>query len=172
VSYEQLVRTRVWVPLKMSSTTITLSDAQKERLAIGHNAVLQPVKNWDLDVLAGAGAIRSTVNDMLKFLSAAMGRTESPLAPAFRRMLDTRRDAAGPALRIAMGWHIFNQFGTEIVWHNGGTAGYRTFAGYTPATKKAVVVLTNTSFDSDDIGRHLLESQWPLVKIETPAEKK
>jgi D-alanyl-D-alanine-carboxypeptidase/D-alanyl-D-alanine-endopeptidase len=101
-----------------------------------------------------------------------MGRTESPLAPAFRRMLDKRRDAAGPALQIAMGWHLFHQFGTEIVWHNGGTGGYRTFAGYTPANKRAVVVLTNTNFDSDDIGRHLLESQWPLTTVDSAAGKK
>jgi CubicO group peptidase (beta-lactamase class C family) len=166
MSYEQMVRKRVWEPLKMSSTTIALSDEQKTRLATGHNAILQPVKNWDLDALAGAGAIRSTVNDMLKFLAAASGRVDSPLAPAFKRMLSVRREAGSPAIHIAMGWHIFNQFDTEIVWHNGGTGGYRTFAGYIPASKKAVVVLTNAAFDSDDIGRHLLENQWPLAKFD------
>jgi len=168
MSYEALLRQRILEPLKMSSSTITFSAEHKKRLAIGHNAALQPVKNWDLDAIAGAGAIRSTVNDMLKFLAAASGRTPCALAPAFKRMLATRKQAGGPQVEIAMGWHIFHQFDTEIVWHNGGTGGYRTFAGYTPANKKAVVVLTNTSFDSDDIGRHILEPKWPLTKIEPP----
>ena len=166
MTYEALLRQRVFEPLKMTSSTITLSAEHKKRLAIGHNAALQPVKNWDLDAVAGAGAIRSTVNDMLKFLAAASGRTPSPLTPAFKRMLSARKPTGGPQVEIAMGWHIFLQHDTEIVWHNGGTGGYRTFAGYTPATKKAVVVLTNTSFNSDDIGRHILEPKWPLIKIE------
>jgi CubicO group peptidase (beta-lactamase class C family) len=171
MTYEALVRQRVFEQLKMSSSTITFSAEHKKRLATGHNAALQPVKNWDLDAIAGAGAIRSTVNDMLKFLAAASGRTPSPLAPAFKRMLSVRKPA-GPQIEIAMGWHIFTRYETEIVWHNGGTGGYRTFAGYTPANKKAVVVLTNTSFDSDDIGRHILEPKWPLTKIEPPKEHK
>jgi CubicO group peptidase (beta-lactamase class C family) len=172
MSYEALLRERVFEPLKMSSSTITFSAEHRKHLATGHNAVLQPVSNWDLDAIAGAGAIRSSVNDMLKFLSAASGRTPSPLAPAFNRMLSVRKSTGGPLLEIAMGWHIFLQHNTEIVWHNGGTAGFRTFAGYTPANRKAVVVLTNTSFDSDDIGRHILEPKWPLTKIEPPKQHK
>src|SRR5882724_13047002 len=43
-SYEQMVRQRVWEPLRMSSTTIALSAEQRKRLAIGHNALLDPVK--------------------------------------------------------------------------------------------------------------------------------
>jgi CubicO group peptidase (beta-lactamase class C family) len=164
MSYEELVKSRVLVPLKMSSTSITLSADQKKRLAIGHNALLQPVKNWDLNALEGAGALRSTVNDMLKFLSAASGRTNTPLAPAFRRMLTVRRDTAGPEVKVAMGWHILTAHDAEIVWHNGGTGGYRTWAGYTPANKKCVVVLTNTSQGADDIGQHLTVSAYPLAE--------
>ncbi|HEV2691239.1 MAG TPA: serine hydrolase, partial [Bryobacteraceae bacterium] len=59
-SYEQMVRKRILEPLGMTSTTVTLSAEQKKRMATGHDATLKPVKNWDLDALAGAGAIRST----------------------------------------------------------------------------------------------------------------
>src|SRR5258706_15832599 len=123
----------------MARSTSTLSAARRKRLAIGHNAALQPVSNWDLDDIAGAGAIRSTVNDILKFLAAASGRTPSPLAPAFKRMLATRKQAGGPLVEIAMGWHIFHQYDTEIVWHNGGTGGDTTFPPDTPPPTKARV---------------------------------
>ncbi|HEX7678961.1 MAG TPA: serine hydrolase domain-containing protein, partial [Thermoanaerobaculia bacterium] len=56
--YETLVRTRILEPLGMKSTAITLSKAMKDRLAPGHNAELQPVANWDIPTLAGAGALR------------------------------------------------------------------------------------------------------------------
>src|SRR5450755_4071616 len=51
LSYEQLVRRRVLEPLGMTSTSVTLSDSQKKRLATGYDSALSPVKNWDLDAL-------------------------------------------------------------------------------------------------------------------------
>ncbi len=63
-------------------------------------------------------------------------------------------------MEIALGWHIFKAPGGDIIWHNGGTGGYRTFMGYDPRTRVGVVVLSNTSTPAgpDDIGRHLLDA--------------
>lgn len=165
MSYEQLVRKRILDPLGMSSTSITLSDSQKKRLAAGYDATLNPVKNWDLDALAGAGALRSTANDMLKFLAANLELSDTPLKPAMRRMRAIRKETGVPNLEIAMAWHILKKDGSEIVWHNGGTAGYRSFAGFDPARKQGVVVLCNTFLDVDDIGRHVLDNRYPLPKL-------
>src|SRR5439155_13085238 len=79
MSYEELVRKRILEPLGMTSSSITLSADRQKRLAAGYDAALRPVKNWDLDALAGAGALRSTANDMLKFLAANLELTDSPL---------------------------------------------------------------------------------------------
>jgi serine-type D-Ala-D-Ala carboxypeptidase/endopeptidase len=168
MSYEQLVRSRILEPLGMTSSSVTLSESQKKRLAIGHNQGLDPVKNWDLDALAGAGALRSTANDMLKFLAANLELTDSPLKAAMRRMRTVHRETGTPDLEIAMAWHIFHKFGTDIYWHNGGTAGYRSFVGFVPAKKTGVVVLCNTFTDTDDLGLHILESQYPLTKYSAP----
>jgi hypothetical protein len=156
----------------MTSTSVTLSDSQKKRLATGHDAGLHAVKNWDLDALAGAGALRSTANDMLKFLAANLELTDTPLKAAMRRMRAVHRETGVPDLEIAMAWHIFHKYGTDIVWHNGGTAGYRTFAGFAPAKKSGVVVLCNTFLDSDDVGFHVLENQYPVAKLSAPKERK
>lgn len=168
LSYEDLVRRRVLAPLGMNDTAITLSPSMKERLAVGTNEALKPVKNWDFDALAGAGALRSTARDMLKFLTAAMGRRPTPLRKAFDLMLEKPRPTGTPDLEIAMAWHIWKKYGTEIVWHNGGTGGYRSFAGFDPAKGTAVVVLCDTSFGVDDIGLHALEAQWPAGHFRPP----
>jgi hypothetical protein len=34
-----------------------------------------------------------------------------------------------------------------------------------------VVVLRNTSFDNDDLGRHILESQYPAAKFSAPKQR-
>jgi len=168
MSYEDLLKKRILVPLGMTSTSIALSAEQKQRLAIGHDAGLTPVKNWDLDSLAGAGAIRSTVKDMLTFLEANLEFKKTPLEAAMRRLRSLHRETGVPDLEIMMGWHRFTKFGTEIVWHNGGTAGYRSFAGFDPKAKRGVVILCSTSLDNDDLGRHILDTQWPVKKYEAP----
>jgi len=164
--YETLVRTRILEPLAMKSTAITLSKTMKEHLAPGHDARLQPAANWDLPTLAGAGALRSTANDLLTFLAANIGLEKSPLAKSMAAMLATRRPTGNPSLEIALGWHIWNRNGHEIVWHNGGTGGYRTWMGFDPKSRTGVVVLSNTanSAGPDDIGLHLLDPAIPLLQ--------
>jgi D-alanyl-D-alanine-carboxypeptidase/D-alanyl-D-alanine-endopeptidase len=161
-SYEELVRRRVLEPLGMTDTGIALSPSQRARLAVGTDPELKPVKNWDFEVLAGAGALRSTARDMLKFLTAAMGLRETPLRRAFDLMLTKVRPTGTPDLEIGLGWHVWTKYGTRIIWHNGGTGGYRSFAGYDPAKKTGVVVLCGTSFSVDDLGLHALEAHWPV----------
>jgi len=163
--YEALVLSEVCAPLGMKSTTITLTPQMKARLAVGHDAALQQVENWDLPTLAGAGALRSTANDLLTFLAANLGFTRTPLAPAMAAMLKTRRPVGG-GLEVALGWHIFTSNGKEIIWHNGGTGGYRSFIGFDPKTRVGVVALSNaeTTDGVDDIGHHLLDPAFPLAK--------
>jgi len=163
MSYEDLLRRRILEPLGMESTSITLTDGQRKRLAPGHGPSLNPVKNWDFGVLAGCGAIRSTVNDMLKFVAANLELTDTPLSAAMRRMRSLHKSTGMPDVEIAMAWHIFTKFDQQIYWHNGGTFGYRSFAGFNPAKKEGVVVLCNSFTDNDDLGRHILESRYPVA---------
>lgn len=172
MDYEALVRSRICDPLGMNSTRITLDPEMKARLAVGHNHAMETVGNWDLPTLAGAGALRSSANDLLTFLSANLGYTKSLLAPAMAAMLNVRRPTGQPGLEVAHGWHILTTSGKVIVWHNGGTGGYRSFMGFDPKAGIGVAALSNagTLAGVDDIGRHLLDQSIPLMK--PPSEHK
>jgi len=167
--YETLVRTRVTGPLGLKDTVITLTPALKARLAQGHTATAQPTPNWDLPTLAGAGALRSTTNDMLTFLADELGFKSSPLAPAMAAQLVPRRPGPSANLEMALGWHI-SKFSTgDVIWHNGGTGGYRTFFGFDPRAKVGVVVMTNkvNGTGGDDIGFYLLAGR-ALMTLNPP----
>ena len=170
--YEALVRTRICQPLKMDSTRVKLTPEMQAHLAAGHNPALIPVPNWDLPTLAGAGAIRSTVNDMLRFVAANLGLNKSLLLAAMQMAHQSRHETGVPDLEIGLNWHILKKFDTAIVWHNGGTGGYHSFIGFDPKARKGVVVLSNSTNDIDDIGRHLLVSQYPLASVAAPKEHK
>jgi CubicO group peptidase (beta-lactamase class C family) len=161
MDYERLLRERVFRPLGMTSTGISLTPALKSRLSTAHSSVfrLSPTPHWDFtDAFAGAGALRSSANDLLTFVAANLGYTETPLSAAMARMLAVRRDTT-EAFKIGLGWRVEQQSGTEIVWHGGATYGSRTFTGYDSKSRVGVVVLSNYNSGSgiDDIGRHLLD---------------
>lgn len=176
MSYEALVKARITGPLGMKSTAITLSPDLKSRLAAGHDDQMKTVPGWDLPALAGAGALRSTANDMLTFLAANLGYTQTPLAKAMAAMLDVRWPTGTPGLDVALAWHVFTVPDGLLVWHNGGTGGYRSFIGYDSKTRVGVVVLANaeTGLGVDDIGIHLLNPNAPLLDAQAfqPKEHK
>ena len=142
MDYETLVRTRICSPLGMQSTAISLSADMQSRLAIGHDGWFDPTPNWDLPTFAGAGALRSTANDMLSFLAAQLGCTETCLAKAVAATR-SRWTLAGIGMEIGLGWFKKPKEGSEVVWHNGGTGGYRSFVGFDPKARAGVVVLAN-----------------------------
>ncbi|MGH7528582.1 MAG: serine hydrolase [Gemmatimonadales bacterium] len=162
-SYEELLIEHVLAPLGMDDTRITLTPAMRARLARGHNQEGERVAYWDLPTLAGAGALRSTANDMAEFLAANLDSTGGPLHRALAATHATRHKTETPGLSIGLGWHILDVEGRPIVWHNGGTGGFRSFIGVDQARRAGVIVLANSAEDVDDIGFHLLEPRSPLA---------
>jgi CubicO group peptidase (beta-lactamase class C family) len=65
-------------------------------------------------------------------------------------------------MRIGLAWHVLSRPSGSIVWHNGGTGGYRTFTGFDPVRRVGVVVLSNLNSNVDDIGFHMLDETFPL----------
>ena len=172
-SYEELERTRVWAPLAMEHTAITLTPWMKSHLALGHDEQGNVVPNWDLTVLAGAGAIRSTTNDMLKFAEANLHPERGALQQAMAFAHEERAPAGSPQMRIGLNWMNLHAGADTIVWHNGGTGGYRSFLGLLPSRKMAVVILTNSTGEgADDIGMHLLDPALPLTPKRAPVKQR
>jgi len=166
--YETLVRARITEPLGMPDTGITLTSSMNQRMATGHNAMLARVAGWDFPTLAGAGALRSSANDMLTFLEAFLGYKESPLAPAMKAMLEVKRPVGKTGFEMTLGWNILG----GIVWHDGGTGGFRSFIGYDPKARVGVVALSNafTLRGVDEIAMHLLNPKAPHAAPDPPGQ--
>ena len=165
MDYEALLVERVTDPLGLADTRIALSADLQSRLATGHDLVGKPVLNWDLPTLAGAGALRSTTNDLLDFLAANMGLRE-PLAAVLAATHVRQASTDNASLGIGLGWFILNAAGNLIIWHDGGTGGYRTFAGFDPNRQLGVVVLGNSANEVSDIGLHIFDGVFPLAPLQ------
>jgi CubicO group peptidase (beta-lactamase class C family) len=165
MDYDTLVRTRITGPLEMHDTVIRLSPEKQTRFAKGHNASGKRVESWDISqAFAPAGALRSTVNDLFKYLRANMGLTETPLQSAIQRTQQPQYSNGFGGI-YGLGWQILRELDGEIFLHGGGTGGYVTFIAFNPNRREGVVVLSNSGNNIKDIGLHLLDpAQFRLYK--------
>jgi CubicO group peptidase (beta-lactamase class C family) len=155
--YDQLVQKRICGPLRLADTVVAVAASAGDRFAQGHNRRGRPVPHWDLPALAGAGALRSTVADLLVFLRLQLGEGDPALARAGQLTHAPR--ARHRHVAVGLGWTRWPLLGTdyEVLFHNGGTGGFRSFVGCVPATRTAVVVLSNSARSVDALGFRILE---------------
>ncbi|MGD0737378.1 MAG: serine hydrolase domain-containing protein [Terracidiphilus sp.] len=167
LSYPALMKEEVADPLGLKDTTVALSPAQLARFMQGHDADHTPSHAWDLDALAGAGAIRSDASDMLTYLEAnlhpenlkhvAGNSLAATLPAALVQQHELRADVA-PGMRIALAWLYIEDSGDY--WHNGGTGGFSSYAFFNPKADYGAIVLINTAPGetggfADRIGQHI-----------------
>ena len=157
--YEALLRERVLGRLEMYATGVASTPAMRAHLAAGHDADGNPVPGWTFDALSGAGGLRSSLADMLRYLGAVMSADE-PLGPAARIAEQPRRDAF-PGARIGLLWNT--NVADGIVWHNGQTAGFHAFIGFSSDRTRGIVVLSNAPLALDDLAQHWLDPAVALV---------
>jgi D-alanyl-D-alanine-carboxypeptidase/D-alanyl-D-alanine-endopeptidase len=156
--YETLLRERITGPLGMADTAVSLTADQQARFAPALDMYLRPAKPWRLPAFAGAGAIRSTADDMLKFAAAALDPA-SPIGPAMKTALSVRRDIPGSTAEQALGWVVaHHEPGREVLMHNGGTGGFRSGLVIEPSKRTAVVALANSAAEpaATDLALHVL----------------
>lgn len=169
ISYEGLVFARITHILDLKDTIIELNEDQKTRLAKGHSGKRE-VANWDLPTLAGAGALRSTAFDMLRFVAFNLGLQTSDLYSVMQKTHQPQVSTTSPTMKVGLAWHILTREDNAIIFHDGGTGGYRSFIGFSNEKKKGVVVLTNSNRDANDIGLHLLDPNISLRNVRTVAD--
>lgn len=174
-NYEAALMRHVTQPMGMASTRVSLSPAQRARLATPYGAAdtTVRVKDWDMGTLAGAGGVASTIDDMARFLTINMqsGRADAaPIAGGSLTELHTpQRIWDDWTKATALAWIVDHtkEMG-DIVWHNGGMAGYRSWIGFSPRWKVGVVVLTNCGRSVDEIGAKLLKSSLQDLRTLSP----
>lgn len=168
-TYASLLADSITRPLGMEDTTLVLTPDQNKRLIQAYNLHDKPIRAWDLDVLAPAGAIRSTAGDMLEYVNAQLHpeMLAPPLRDAVKESQRLRADA-GSGLRMGLAW-IYNPE-TSIYWHNGSISGYTSYVFFNLKGDFGGVVLFNAVRPggfAQTLGQHLGQrlSGQPAVKV-------
>ncbi|MFG1941914.1 serine hydrolase domain-containing protein [Nonomuraea sp. NPDC048826] len=155
--YEDLLRTRLLAPLGMDATVVVQpGEPLPAGRAHGEGANGQSMEPWLDHGHAGAGgSVWSTSADVARLVQAVMAGS-APGADAARPRFD-----ADEGERIGYGWFTTRYGDKEITWHNGGTGGFGTYAGFDRASGRGVVVMGNTGARVDGVGLRLLGAEAP-----------
>jgi CubicO group peptidase (beta-lactamase class C family) len=163
--YARVLHERVLEPLRLHDTYLTVPADAQARVVAGTNSDLAVVRPWSWGSLASAGALVTTARDQLALIEAeieAATGSKSPLRPALRLTQEAQLDHEGG--NESLGWEIDSR---GRYWHHGGTAGYRSFIGFDPKTRRGVVMLAATS---DEVLDHLFDALWKVLEArEVPA---
>lgn len=169
-SYEALLRERIAEPLKMADTTLVLDDNRMKRLATPHEKFGSETPIWSFADLPGAGGIRSTMRDLMRFAKAQLQPPDGLLGDAINLAWQqhTEADNSGPAM--GLGWVIMGDGQTRL--HDGGTGGSTSCVLINRTLKRAVIVLCNTQSEGDVAGLAMqLMAGVPSVETKREPEK-
>lgn len=137
--YQDLVLDRVCRPLGMIDTRASPGPL----CATGYRRG-RPVPAGEMGALAGAGILRSSATDLLRYLQAHLHPDATSLAVALRATQVPRVAAKGKD-RICLVWnHRSSRYG-DVLFHSGGTRGFTAFVGFCPQADTGVAALVSTT---------------------------
>lgn len=160
--FESLLRERLFMPLGMEGAYIT-TPPDGVRAAGGHAPNGLPVPAWTLPPeMAGAGGVRATLEDMVRYVQANLAPPASPPGPAIA--LAQRQVGDDPPM--GMNWMRAPVGERTVLAHEGGTGGFSSFVSVDREAGRGVVVLSDTSWNAigglGSLALHLVDEALPL----------
>jgi CubicO group peptidase (beta-lactamase class C family) len=149
-SYSELVQVNILNKLNMKNSFVALTVELQKTLLPGYSASGAETKHWNLSVFEPAGALHSSTTDMLNFLEYQLSEADSASKLSHKTSFDKKE-------KIALAWQIRSGKNTgDVYWHNGATYGFSSFCAFIPASKAALVILSNAAASTDYLAIQLL----------------
>ena len=176
VSFDKLVKDRILDVLEMNSTGtgmnatgISIPEDIKSRFAKGHIDGKEVNLEFIPEAIQSAGAMYSTTNDMLKYLSANMGLIHTKINDVIQQTHLIIHSFGAPYNNkslmqdyIGLGWTVTTDFGKEVIWHTGSIDGYTSIIGFNPSKQIGLVILCNSDI-SDLSPKEMLNLVVPFL---------
>ncbi|MEM1080929.1 MAG: serine hydrolase domain-containing protein [Pseudomonadota bacterium] len=155
MQFNVLLKQRVLTPLSVSSIAFGPAEADAGRLAQGvHRG--RATAHWNLDAYTPAGGLVASVHQMLDFIEAHL----SGQADFVTQALQPRGLSSDESPRtLGLGYAHRTVGDVDVIWHNGGTGGFRSWFGVAPSRDFGLVVLSNGTGNVDALVDVLIDAE-------------
>ena len=139
-------------------------------LAVGHQADGEGASPWHFADMPGAGGVRSSVEDMNRFMTACIDPPGDDLGKAIDIAFKKQADPIKDDFAMGLGWLIARDGSTRF--HNGQTGGYHASMFVSRKLKLGVCVLANTANDEVDLIAERMTQMLAGLKVNVPVFEK
>jgi CubicO group peptidase (beta-lactamase class C family) len=154
-SYDKLIENRIFKPLGMTRSTLSVGTMQKSSdYSLGYaltpkNPGSNPLPTRSFPAIAPAGAINSCASDMAKWvqfmLDGGVWQGKRLVSEAGFAELVKKQTPMGPTTGYGLGWMLRDWNGLKVVEHGGNIDGFAAQVAMMPEKKLGFVLLTNVS---------------------------
>ncbi len=162
-SWEVNIKEKIFAPLGMKSSNLTIADMKKSpEAATGYtvfkDSIIKKVDYYDINAMGPAGSINSNVMDManwvMMWLNNGKYKGKEVLPPAYVKEAMSSQMVINPALpdkevpdaflaNYGFGWSIISYRGHYRVEHGGNIDGFSTSTSFFPSDSIGIIVLVN-----------------------------
>ncbi|HTO83977.1 MAG TPA: serine hydrolase [Methylomirabilota bacterium] len=142
---DDLIANQIAGPLGMDDTMIALDPARQKRLARGYRAngteAGEGLPSWP--AMNGAGALHSTLADLMRYLHYQLGEAKTPLDSVLPALQQWRRPGPHDS-GVGLGWQMHKLAnGVDVIGKDGATAGFASVITFAPSSHTGAVILAN-----------------------------
>lgn len=134
---QKLYEENIFEKLQMKNTRLDRFKYTKPMVQ-GLDSKGKPCSNWDFEVMAAAGGLKSNSDDMVKFIKQHFNLENPAVMMVFKERMKLNENISS-----TMNW--LNIKNKNIYISNGGTGGFSSSLSIQPESKKGIIILTNIS---------------------------
>jgi D-alanyl-D-alanine-carboxypeptidase/D-alanyl-D-alanine-endopeptidase len=151
-SYETLLKEKIFNPLGMDSTGITLDYQLRGQLAKGYDSAGHLMPDVP-DQLQAAGAVKSTVSDLLKYVQWQVQERDEAV-----KLSHIPRATSGD-YSAGLNWQMWSSDGNRLIWQSGNFPGFNSLCATLPELKLGLVILANESDPASNAARQKMANE-------------
>lgn len=158
-TYEEAITEHILTPLNMSDTFISGDNEQHSRYIQSYNKKGERIRPILLPAINGAGALKSTMHDMLHYLKHQMGLIDNPLQKEMDFTHQIHSNTKWKDFNMGLGWFIENKKWSEfpVIHHGGTTIGFHTYCGFIKEKQIGVVISSTIQLRNFRVIKMLLQ---------------
>lgn len=145
--YEAMLQKQILKPLSMGSSSTKRSGLEK-KLVGGLLLSGERAQCWDLNAIAPAGGLYSTVADLVKYMESCFDPGNKAFQLQKRKILKKSR-----SMDQGLGWMRVNYHDRVFYLHAGGTGGYSALMIIDPESESGLILLSNIESGENGVDR-------------------